>query len=1025
MQNPENSPSHSPSRPAGNPNSALSLPFSIEASTYQGSAAELMRPGSALPFLQPWYTPLSCTPKDTGMPMGGIGSAFTMTPAGTTPAFSGLGGLHITPAPEHKGAVDGETDGEGGGSMRLHSAFFAEREADAELQVVDAGGLLRRNRYFPLRNGEGQPWLKGNEDPKTVAAILARMAADPGLYAVNAADIERWHIEISPRTRALIAKTGQGQVANKASSNNQAELSRSLLLDFFGGSLALKPSFAASLIGNVEATSYAGYPAYDAAAMDYAGLYPLARTRFAAPGQALRLTRLAYSPVARHDERACSLPVSGYSYTVENPTDRPIEATLALTLENFCGDEVIKTRPGVQDAWFYLIKTARYQKGEALTCPLGAGRTAQGLLLSQEAGQASGDWRGAMALLVEAPDAWVTLAPEAYAAAEAGLVKDALSTGRIAAGHGLHLPSGRERGLGAICVTWVIPPHSKREAHFALSLDLPDVALRGVTLAKKYTTYYPAAEGRAAAMAAEVLRGREALLKRITADHAAMPTLGGMPSLFQGAPMQGEPARKTLTLMANTLGFLADATVWTSNGNDPKRDRFLIRECADYPFFNSLDVYFYGSFAVMHLLPRLDGCVLREFADAILAEDPRTRRHWEYMHEPYADLPEARLEGPRGVAGAVPHDMGSPFDPDPDAYIWHNVKHWKDLAPKYLLMVWRHFKATGDESLLRDCWPAARAALDYLDAMREKGDSLPLTDGTDDTFDNLESRGVSVYCGSLWVAALLAGEAMAKVLGDTAKAGAWRTLADAARETLSATLWREDEGYYRFWVDARRNESSDDVFADQLLADLWLRLLKLPVLTPDDRARRAAEKVLRCNWREHSPWVGAANLVGPQGETLEAFQAQDVWLGVQYSIVAICARVGLKDEAVRLLDTCYANLYDLARIPFGAPEGFNGSVALGSGDLAKVLGLDAQTAEAWHRGLQKAGMLNAAGRPLAGSRLGYPEFAARLGTALAGETSDPGDTLAKLHAFLQGHALQYTAGRYLRPGMIWVLASAE
>ncbi|MCZ8486363.1 hypothetical protein O9993_16130 [Vibrio lentus] len=34
----------------------------------------------------------------------------------------------------------------------------------------------------------------------------------------------------------------------------------------------------------------------------------------------------------------------------------------------------------------------------------------------------------------------------------------------------------------------------------------------------------------------------------------------------------------------------------------------MVKECVDYPFFNSLDVYFYGSFSLLYLLPELDGC---------------------------------------------------------------------------------------------------------------------------------------------------------------------------------------------------------------------------------------------------------------------------------------------------------------------------------------------------------------------------------------------------------------------------------
>ncbi|WP_413702259.1 GH116 family glycosyl hydrolase [Psychromonas sp. KJ10-10] len=71
-----------------------------------------------------------------------------------------------------------------------------------------------------------------------------------------------------------------------------------------------------------------------------------------------------------------------------------------------------------------------------------------------------------------------------------------------------------------------------------------------------------------------------------------------------------------------------------------------------------------------------------------------------------------------------------------------------------MLMVHRHFQQTGDKSLVIDCWDAVQESIDYLTNLIAQGDTLPLTRGTDDTFDNLASHGVSIYCASLWVAGL-------------------------------------------------------------------------------------------------------------------------------------------------------------------------------------------------------------------------------------------------------------------------------
>lgn len=880
-----------------------------------------MRPGAAQPFLQPWYVPISCNARDTGMPMGGIGNAFTLTPAGTTPVLSWLDGIHVT------GPVDAP--------IRLQNIFFAERRVDAPLEVIDAGAILRFNDYQPLLRQDGRRWLSGRETPAEVKSTVTQMAAEPGLYRDNSAALRRWQVTLSPRTLALSKK------------RHTAELSRALLLDIFGGSLSLQAKFSGALTGDVEEQKIDGQKAYSADSMAYVGLYPLAETVYRNPGHDLILTRRNFSPVICGDERACSLPVSITEIEFENPTAQPLEATVVWTLENLCGDLVVKERPGVQDAWFRVVRTARYQIGEAIHDRLPQdGRTILGFAHTLENPDVDSDFSGGMALAMEceSPDSdfYATAHPTFYVADAERITREALDTGRIAPPPAEMLATGRERRMGALCATVVVPAGGRRKVRFALALDFPNIKMRGFSSRKKYTEFFPQDPGRAALLALETLRRGDDYLARILKDHAGMDETGPLADFLKTAP-SAEAANRFQTLLANSLGFLADATVWDN------QEHFWVRECADYPFFNSLDVYFYGSFSVLRLLPRMDGSVLREFARAVLQEDPTVRRHWIYSHQPFADLPDPRHQGPRGVTGAVPHDMGSPFDPKPDAYIWHNVKHWKDLAPKFLLLVWRHYKLTGDKAFLSDCREAAFAALKYLSDMREPGETIPLTHGTDDTFDNLASHGISIYCGSLWVAALSAGAAIAEALGEKDKAEDWQALGALAQRDLTQTLWDEKTGGYLFYKIPGSGAVSDDVFADQLLSDLWLELLGLPEITPKNKRLRVARRILDNNFHINSPGVGAANLCAADGKALDSFQAQDVWVGVQFSLAAAAARAGEIAGAWELIEAQYENLYNQAKIPFGAPEGFNASV--------------------------------------------------------------PGSEV-----------LQYTAGRYLRPGMAWVFA---
>ncbi len=498
-------------------------------------------------------------------------------------------------------------------------------------------------------------------------------------------------------------------------------------------------------------------------------------------------------------------------------------------------------------------------------------------------------------------------------------------------------------------------------------------------------------------------------------------------------------------------------------------------------------------------MPRLDGAVMRHFASAILAVDDTRRRHHEYVNHPYADLPDPKLEGPRAVRGAVIHDLGSPFDAKPDAYDWHNVKEWKDLAPKFVLMVLRHFNTTGDRFVLNDCREAVYACMEYLEAMVEEGQSFPLTHGTDDTFDNLSSHGISVYCGSLWIAGLRAAARIAQILGDEAQATDWNAKSELAAEEFHDALWDEQEGYFHFFVtpietndlvddqlaNLRKavkesiplsesktemviqincwlNESSipeevdlsrrqlrefkkewltaqcpkaftaswqkkihldnDDIFVDSMLADTYLRLLGLSPITDVEKVRRSLKKVYEMNYKANSPLIGAANLVHVDGSPLDEFnfQAHDVWIGIQFSLITAMLMHGLKSEAEDLIESMVKNLYNEARIPFAAPEGFNGSCRLHPETIEKNLNLSKASAAKLHKNLLSAKILLPDSRvsPMLTRDLATfkKTYKSLIQTAKVDETA--------LFSLIHNTALKYTAGKYFRPGMVFAIVQA-
>ena len=1031
-----------------------------------GTVQKLMTPGLAVEFIQPWYTPLSTTPSTTGIAVGGIGSTFTATPAGTTPVMNVMPGVQVrTEKPS---------------DLRFNNFFFKEAVLNAKAALVignfAAFGIYNNN--FPLLDANGARVFGDADmkDQKKAEAKLNKVLADKTLFATNKAAFERWHIQFSDRTQALIA-----------AGKDVAAINRAVLIDFFDGMVGEKAAREGALTAAwANDSEFLGQPGYDAAKMKYTALYPVSETVYEGKGVAITKTQSSY--VTPGDERLSSLPVNATVFTLENNTKETREVTIVQIQDSITGYMAKKDRQGVQDSSFVLVPAARFPKGVQFDKELEDGRSVRGIEFYNEKALAESDFNGCMGVSV----AWnkkdnlnVSVKPMFYQDDAKSVLKAALQSGRVAGSWVKNVYSGRETIAGAIAVTAVLKPKQKVSFQFNMVLDFPEIKLNKLTSAKKYTAFYPEAYGRVVALLTEALAADKTFDARLKTFEALVPKKE-VAKLYKTAAKQAE----FKSLAINTLSFLAEATVWD------KEDRFLVRECADYPFFNSLDVYFYGSFSLLALMPRLDGVVMKRFGDAILAVNDNRRRHHEFVNLPYADLPDPKLEGPRAVRGAVIHDLGSPFDAEPDAYDWHNVKEWKDLAPKYVLMVYRHYHKTKDMQCLADCKEAVYAAMEYLEKMVNPGENFPLTHGTDDTFDNLCSYGISVYCGSLWIAGLRAAAKIAELLGDNEQAAKWNEKSEAANKEFTQSLWDENEGYFRFFVtpmelkdlnvekyaelreavkvslelpedpnagvkainewlcageipdgeDLSKNElrglkkawitaqckeaftksweakianDCDDVFADTMLADTYLRLLDLEPITDSVKAKSNLLRIFNTNYKANSPLIGAANLVRKDGSPLDEFnfQAHDVWIGIQYSIMTAMMFHGLEKEASVLADSMIGNLYDEARVPFAAPEGFNGSCRLHPEALVAKFGLSATAADKMHKELLKKGAL------LADSRISpkLPRNIAAFTKAFGAIAKSNKVDVNELFTLLHSTALKYTAGKYFRPGMVFAL----
>lgn len=105
--------------------------------------------------------------------------------------------------------------------------------------------------------------------------------------------------------------------------------------------------------------------------------------------------------------------------------------------------------------------------------------------------------------------------------------------------------------------------------------------------------------------------------------------------------------------------------------------QFLYLEGIEYIMWNTYDVHFYASFALLSLFPKLELAIQRDFAAGCLAHDPRKTKF----------MAGGKM-GVKKVFGSVPHDLGQ-HDPwaEVNAYNIHDTSRWKDLNAKFVLQV--------------------------------------------------------------------------------------------------------------------------------------------------------------------------------------------------------------------------------------------------------------------------------------------------------------------------------------------------
>ncbi|XP_031502090.1 uncharacterized protein LOC116265547 [Nymphaea colorata] len=683
----------------------------------------------------------------------------------------------------------------------------------------------------------------------------------------------------------------------------------------------------------------------------YHALFPRAWTVYdGEPDPELKIVCRQISPFIPHNYKESSFPVSVFTFELTNSGSTAVDVNLLFTWTNSVGgsselsgghsNSIFTKKHGVQGVLLN-HKTANGQS--PITFAIASQETEDVHVSECPCFIVSGNGRG-----LSAEKMWCHIK-------EHGSFDQHVPDGNI-------LPSEKGSSIGAAVLSSVtVPSYQARTVTFSLAWACPELRFAsGKTYHRRYTKFYGFNGDAAADLAHDAIMGHQEWESQIEMwQHPILQdkrlpdwypvTLfnelyylnaggtiwtDGMPCIQNKFSTIDEKVSSNKTtsqsknidtsvIVLDRITTALDKTRSSSASNaafgptfleegEENVGQFLYLEGIEYLMWNTYDVHFYASYALIMTFPKLELSIQRDFAAAIMMDDQG--KVYTIVDGKWAT---------RKVIGAVPHDIGL-HDPwfEVNAYILHGTSKWKDLNPKFVLQVYRDFIATGDMAFCRAVWPSVYVAMAYMEQFDKDEDGMIENEGIpDQTYDLWSVTGVSAYTGGLWVAALEAASAMAHEVGDKISEDMFWAKYEKAKKVYN-TLWN---GSYLNY-DNSDGPTSSSILADQLSGHWYARACGLAPVLDEEKVHTALEKIYNFNVLQFKDgkW-GAVNGMLPNGRVdTTAMMSKEVWPGVTYGLAATMIQEGMEEIAFKTARGVYEAVWSQEGLgcAFQTPEGW-------------------------------------------------------------------------------------------------------
>ncbi len=254
-----------------------------------------------------------------------------------------------------------------------------------------------------------------------------------------------------------------------------------------------------------------------------------------------------------------------------------------------------------------------------------------------------------------------------------------------------------------------------------------------------------------------------------------------------------------------------------------------------------------------------------------------------------------------------------------------------------ILKAYREHTMSPDNTFLKHNWTKIKKALQFSIDHDQNKDGF-IEDSQHNTYD-INFQGPNTFVGSLYLAALRAGEEMAREMGEDEFADECHRIFESGKKLTIENLWNGE--YFIQLVDLKeypKYQYGEGCLSDQLFGQGWAHQLALGYIYPKDKVKSAYKSIWKYNWTPdvgpqnyvHNPerWFARPGEAGlftctwPKSEYLEngVRYRNEVWTGIEYQVAGGMVWEGMVEEALAICRGIQDRYHPSRHNPFNEVE---------------------------------------------------------------------------------------------------------